>query len=147
MKAVIQRVKNCTVLVEGNVTGSLEKGLLIYLGIHRDDTDREVRYIAEKAVNLRIFNDENGKMNLSLKDIPGSDVLVVSQFTLYGDARKGRRPSYTEAAEPKKARLLYHAFLEYLTELGFSPAQGEFQAAMEVTYTNVGPVTILLNSR
>ena len=146
MKAVVQRVKNCSVLVDGELTGSLQKGLLIYLGVHKDDTEKEVRYMAKKAVDLRIFNDDNGKMNLSLKDIPGSDVLVVSQFTLYGDARKGRRPSYIEAAEPEKAKALYHAFLDYLKELGFSPAKGEFQAAMEVTYTNMGPVTILLDS-
>lgn len=146
MKAVIQRVKNCTVSVEGHLVGSLETGLLIYLGIHKDDSEKDVRYIADKAANLRIFNDDNGKMNLSLKDIPGSDILVVSQFTLYGDARKGRRPSYFEAAEPEKARFLYHAFIAYLSKRGFSPAQGEFQAAMEVTCTNVGPVTILLDS-
>jgi D-aminoacyl-tRNA deacylase len=146
MKAVIQRVKNCQVLVNGRIIGRLEKGLLIYLGVHRDDTEKEARYIAEKAVNLRIFNDDNGKMNLSLKDIPGTDVLVVSQFTLYGDTRKGRRPSYIEAAEPEKALNLYHTFLDYLKKLGFSPEQGEFQSEMEVTYTNMGPVTILLDS-
>lgn len=146
MKAVIQRVKNCQVLADGRVTGRLGKGLLVYLGVHKDDTEKEVRYIADKAVNLRIFNDENGKMNLSLKDIPEAGVLVVSQFTLYGDAKKGRRPSYATAAEPEKARDLYNAFLDYLRDLGFSPEQGEFQSAMEVTYTNMGPVTILLDS-
>lgn len=146
MKAVIQRVKKCSVSVDGRVTGSLEKGLLIYLGIHKDDTEKEIRYIAEKAGNLRIFNDDSGKMNLSLKDIPGTDIMVISQFTLYGDARKGRRPSYSDAAPPEKARLFYHAFIDYLKEIGFSPEQGEFQAEMEVTYTNTGPVTILLDS-
>jgi D-tyrosyl-tRNA(Tyr) deacylase len=146
MKAVIQRVKNCSVLVDGRTTGNLDHGLLIYLGIHHNDTEKEVRYIADKAVNLRIFNDQEGKMNLSLKDNPGSDLLVVSQFTLYGDARKGRRPSYSEAAGPEQAKTLYNAFIAYLQDLGYSPAQGEFQAVMEVTYTNIGPVTILLDT-
>jgi D-aminoacyl-tRNA deacylase len=145
MRAVVQRVRDCSVTVEGRLTGSIAAGLLVYLGVGRNDTEREARYISDKIVNLRIFVDEAGKMNLSALDVK-AEVLVVSQFTLYGDAREGRRPSYTEAAEPGSARSLYERVLSFLAESGLRVQHGEFQASMEVAYRNLGPVTILLDS-
>ena len=123
----------------------LRQGLLVYLGVGRNDTERDAQVLRDKVLNLRIFPDENGKMNLSVRDTGGS-VMVVSQFTLFGDAREGRRPSYTEAAEPEKARALYQAAVDLFRASGTATACGEFQASMEVTYTNMGPVTILLDS-
>jgi D-tyrosyl-tRNA(Tyr) deacylase len=119
--------------------------VLAYLGVGRNDTERDARLICDKVVNLRIFPDENGKMNLSVRDV-GGGVMVVSQFTLFGDARDGRRPSYTEAAQPEKARLLYDHVLALFRQSGLQVASGEFQASMRVSYTNVGPITILLDS-
>jgi D-aminoacyl-tRNA deacylase len=145
MRAVIQRVRGCTVSVDGIQKGSIDDGLLVYLGVGRNDAERDVRTICDKIVNLRIFMDENRKMNLSAIDLRKS-ILVVSQFTLFGDAREGRRPSYTEAAEPLKAKALYEMVLRTLAGSGLTAASGEFQASMEVTYTNVGPVTILLDT-
>ncbi len=145
VRAVVQRVRGCAVHVEGVLKGSVEDGLLVYLGVGRNDTDRDVQVICDKIVNLRIFVDGNGKMNLSALDM-GKGMLVVSQFTLFGDAREGRRPSYTEAAEPLKARAFYEKALQALAQSGLAVASGEFQASMEVSYTNVGPVTILLDS-
>ena len=145
MRAVVQRVKDAAVSVSGREVGSIRSGLLVYLGIGRNDTDRDLRILCEKVANLRIFLDENGKMNLSVTDVRG-EILVVSQFTLFGDAREGRRPSYTEAAPPELARSLYEKAVEALRLMGFRVATGEFQATMEVTYTNLGPVTILLDS-
>lgn len=145
MRAVVQRVCHCTVTVEGRITGSIDAGLLVYLGVGRNDTEKELRWICDKVVNLRIFTDAAGKMSLSVRDTAGG-ILVVSQFTLYGDAREGRRPSYTEAADPATARALYERSLALLGESGLRVEAGEFQASMEVSYTNMGPVTILLDS-
>jgi D-tyrosyl-tRNA(Tyr) deacylase len=145
MRAVVQRVRDCSVSVDGRETGTIGSGVLVYLGVGRNDTERDAKLICDKVVTLRIFPDENGKMNLSVRDV-GGGVMVVSQFTLYGDARDGRRPSYTEAAVPETARLLYEHVLGLLRQSGVTVASGEFQALMQVAYTNVGPVTILLDS-
>jgi len=146
MRAVVQRVQDCAVRVEGRVTGRIDRGLLVYLGVGQQDVEEDLSYIAEKVAHLRIFPDVQGKMNLSAADLRLA-ILVVSQFTLYGDARNGRRPSYSSAAEPEKARSLYLRMLQMLREKGFEVQEGEFAASMEVSYTNVGPVTILLDSR
>jgi D-aminoacyl-tRNA deacylase len=145
VRAVVQRVRDCAVRVDGRTTGSIEAGLLVYLGIGRGDTAATVKAVCEKLLGLRIFPDGNGKMNLSVRDTGGS-VLVVSQFTLYGDVRDGRRPSYTAAAEPGPARELYEAALAEIAAAGIPVAAGEFQASMEVSSTNMGPVTILVDS-
>ena len=145
MRAVVQRVRACAVHVDGVLKGKIDDGLLVYLGVGRTDTERDARTLCDKIVNLRIFTDENGKMNLSVRDV-GKALLVVSQFTLFGDARDGRRPSYTEAAEPAAARILYETALRILQGSGLTVAAGEFQASMEVSYTNMGPVTILLDT-
>jgi D-tyrosyl-tRNA(Tyr) deacylase len=145
MRAVVQRVVECSVTAEGRVCGRIERGLLVYLGVGTEDSEQDLKFLADKVVNLRIFPDSNGKMNLSVLDTGGA-VLVVSQFTLYGDARQGRRPSYTGAADPQKARLYYQRFAGVIREQGLQVETGEFAARMEVRYTNVGPVTILLDS-
>jgi D-aminoacyl-tRNA deacylase len=145
MRAVIQRVSRAEVTVEGAVTGEISRGLMILLGVGRDDTPAIAAALAEKAANLRIFEDENGKMNLSLLDLKGA-ALVVSQFTLYGDARGGRRPSFIAAAPSDQAKALYELFCEALRELGVTVATGVFQAMMSVELVNEGPVTILLDS-
>ncbi len=145
MRAVVQRVSRASVTVEGNVTGSIEKGLLVFLGIEEADTSEDVKYICDKVANLRIFEDEQGKMNRSVLDEGGS-VLLVSQFTLYGDARNGRRPSFSKAARPENALPLYEEAIRLLKEM--VPVEtGEFQAMMEVSLLNDGPVTILLESK
>jgi len=145
MRAVVQRVADARVTVNGRICGRIEEGLLVYLGVAAGDEERDLKYTVEKVVNLRIFPDSNGKMNFSVLDSGGS-VLVVSQFTLYGDARQGRRPSYTAAAEPEKARSFYDRFNEEIRSRGLQVETGEFAARMEVRYTNAGPVTILLDS-
>jgi D-aminoacyl-tRNA deacylase len=145
VRAVVQRVRDCSVSVDGQVKGRIETGLLVYLGVGRNDSQKDAASLCDKIVNLRIFTDPQGKMNLSVRDT-GGGMLVVSQFTLYGDAREGRRPSYTEAADPGSARILYDHALALLAGSGVPVASGEFQALMEVTYTNIGPVTILLDS-
>lgn len=145
MRAVIQRVRECSVTVEERTVGTIGEGLLIYLGIGGNDTDRDLAYMADKAAHLRIFPDGAGRMNLSLLD-HGGEALVVSQFTLYGDAREGRRPSYSGAAEPETAQRMYLGFVEALRAKGLRVATGEFAASMEVAYVNWGPVTILLDS-
>jgi len=145
MRAVIQRVSRAKVTVEGSVTGEISRGLMILLGVGRDDTPAIAAALAEKAANLRIFEDENSKMNLSLLDVKGP-ALVVSQFTLYGDARAGRRPSFIAAAPPDRARALYESFCEALQKIGVAVATGVFQAMMSVELVNEGPVTILLDS-
>jgi D-tyrosyl-tRNA(Tyr) deacylase len=153
MKAVVQRVFNAEIRSEGKICGGITRGLLVYLGVARDDAPADAGWMAEKTANLRIFEDENGKMNRSVKDIlaedpePGGGVLAVSQFTLLGDARKGRRPYYGEAAEPETARRLYEYFMDKIREQGLVCRSGVFQTRMEVTYTNNGPVTILLDSK
>ncbi|MFP4066683.1 MAG: D-aminoacyl-tRNA deacylase [Spirochaetaceae bacterium] len=145
MRAVVQRVTDCSVVVDGETSGALDRGILVYLGISTEDGQQDVRYVAEKAANLRIFEDEAGKMNRSVLDI-GGGACVVSQFTLYGDTRKGRRPSYNRAAPPEVAVPLYESFQEALRELGLFVATGVFGAVMHVRYTNLGPVTILIDS-
>lgn len=146
MKVVIQRVINASVTVDGIVKGRIDAGLLVYLGVAQDDTEKDANWLAEKIPNLRIFNDTEGVMNLSLKET-GGGVLVVSQFTLLADARKGRRPSWNGAATPEKAKELYEYFVNKIREQGVPCETGEFQAKMLVSYTNDGPVTILLDSR
>jgi D-tyrosyl-tRNA(Tyr) deacylase len=145
MRAVVQRVADARVSVNGRICGRIDRGLLVYLGVAVEDSEQDVRYTAEKVAALRIFPDSNGKMNLSVRDAGGA-VLVVSQFTLYGDARRGRRPSYASAADPDKALRLYRNFAERIQSLGLHVETGQFAAPMEVQYTNVGPVTILLDS-
>ena len=146
MRAVVQRVSSSRVTVDERVTGEVKKGLLVLLGVTHDDTSKDVDYMVDKATNLRIFEDENDKMNLSLKDI-GGEVMAVSQFTLYGDARKGRRPSFSDAARPDVANPLYEEFVEKLRAQGITVGTGEFGAHMMVELTNDGPVTILLESK
>ena len=145
MKAIIQRVSNARVIVKERKIAQIDKGMLVLLGVKREDTQQEAEFLAKKTVNLRIFNDRDGKMNLSLPDTKG-EVLVVSQFTLYGNCKKGRRPSFIEAASPEKADLLYQYYVECLREEGISVQTGQFQAMMQVELTNDGPVTIILDS-
>jgi len=145
MRAVVQRVSRARVTVNGAVSGEIPQGLMILLGVGREDTPAVAAALAEKVANLRIFEDENEKMNRSLLDVKGA-ALVVSQFTLYGDARGGRRPSFIAAAPPEQARALYEVFCDALRQLGISVATGVFQAMMSVELTNEGPVTILLDS-
>jgi D-tyrosyl-tRNA(Tyr) deacylase len=146
MRAVVQRVTSSSVSVEGRVVGEISSGLLVLLGVARDDGGADADYLAEKITNLRVFADGQGKMNLSLLDAGGA-ILVVSQFTLYGDTRHGRRPSYIDAAEPEKANALYEYFVERVRSQGVRVETGVFQAIMQVELTNDGPVTILMDSR
>jgi D-tyrosyl-tRNA(Tyr) deacylase len=146
MKAVVQRVKNASVSVGGSICGQCACGLLVYVGVAKGDAESDAEYLAEKAVGLRIFEDADGKMNLSVQETGGS-VLAVSQFTLLGDARKGKRPSYGEAAAPDIAKRLYESFMQKIRDRGLRCESGIFQADMEVTYTNDGPITILLDSK
>jgi D-tyrosyl-tRNA(Tyr) deacylase len=146
MRAVIQRVKNAQVIVNEKIIGTIGSGLLVLLGISREDTVDDVGYLVDKIVNLRIFDDQDGKMNCSLTDV-GGEMLIVSQFTLFADCRKGRRPSFTAAAEPAEAKNLYQYFIDRVKERGIAAATGEFQALMEVSLLNNGPVTILMDSK
>lgn len=145
MRAVIQRVTSASVTVDGRVAGKIGAGLLVLLGVSRTDNPESAAYLAEKIASLRIFSDEAGKMNLSLLDI-GSSALVVSQFTLYGDTRGGRRPSFLQAAPPEEASRLYEEFVRSMRALGVAVETGIFQAHMRVELVNDGPVTILLDS-
>jgi D-tyrosyl-tRNA(Tyr) deacylase len=145
VRSVIQRVTRASVRVDAQVTGEIGAGLLILLGVSRTDNQESSVYLAEKIANLRIFSDSAGKMNLSLTDIGGS-ALVVSQFTLYGDTRGGRRPSYLQAAPPEEANRLYEGFVSAMRGLGIKVETGVFQAHMQVELVNDGPVTILLDS-
>ncbi|MBO7184201.1 MAG: D-tyrosyl-tRNA(Tyr) deacylase [Oscillospiraceae bacterium] len=145
MRAVLTRVKSASVEIDGQVVGSIGKGFLILLGVGPNDTEKECRYLAEKALGLRIFEDENGKMNLGLEQVDGQ-VLVVSQFTLYGNCRKGRRPSFVGAAGPELGNTLYEKFLEICAELGYPPQHGQFGADMKVASVNDGPVTLILDT-
>ncbi|MDN5318558.1 MAG: D-aminoacyl-tRNA deacylase [Thermovirga sp.] len=133
-------------MVENDTVGAIDKGLLVLLGVTGDDSDRDVSWMAEKIVNLRIFEDENGKMNLSLRDV-GGKALVVSQFTLYGDCRKGRRPSFVKAAEPAMAERLYESFMDAVKDLGVAVERGKFGAHMKVELCNDGPVTLIVDSK
>ena len=145
MRAVIQRVKSASVTVGGSVVSEIQKGLLVFLGVAQEDTPADIDYMASKIANLRIFEDDEGRMNLSILDV-GGETLVVSQFTLYGDCRKGRRPSFIAAARPEKADPLYQAFMDKITQLGVPVKAGVFQAMMDVELINDGPVTMLLDS-
>ncbi|MGH7801793.1 MAG: D-aminoacyl-tRNA deacylase [Thermodesulfobacteriota bacterium] len=146
MRAVIQRVKEARVEVDGEVVGKIGQGLLVLLGVGKDDTEDDVRYLAGKVSGLRIFEDETGKMNLCITDVKGG-VLAISQFTLYGDCRKGRRPSFDEAAPPEVAERLYNLFIEEIRKSGIKVETGNFGALMDVHLINSGPVTILLDSK
>ena len=146
MRAVLTRVKSASVTIDGKINGKIGRGFLILLGVGPDDTEKECRYLAEKALGLRIFEDENDKMNLGL-DAIGGEVLVVSQFTLYGNCRKGRRPSFTDAAGPELGNAMYEKFLQYCQELGYPPQHGEFGADMAVESVNDGPVTLILDTQ
>ncbi|MDV3449304.1 D-aminoacyl-tRNA deacylase [Bacillus safensis] len=146
MRLVVQRVTNASVKVEEEITGAINEGYMVLVGVTHEDTEEDVLYLAEKLAHLRIFEDENGKMNRSLLDIKGS-VLSVSQFTLYGDTRKGRRPNFMKAAKPDAANSLYECFNKTLREKGIHVETGRFGAMMDVTLTNSGPVTILIDSK
>lgn len=146
MRAVVQRVINASVSVDGEVIGKINQGFVVFLGVGQDDDDNDIKYIADKIINLRVFEDEFEKMNLSLNDISG-EVLVISQFTLYGDCRKGRRPSFDKAGEPKRAKELYEKVCEYFIKSGIKTQTGRFAADMKVSLINDGPVTMLLDSK
>lgn len=146
MRAVVQRVKESAVTVEGNVTGEIGPGFLVFLGVKNQDTAAEADYLADKIANLRIFEDNAGRMNRSLLEV-GGEMLVVSQFTLYGDCRKGRRPSFIDAAGPEQANALYEHFVEKVRRKGINVATGQFRAMMAVSLINDGPVTLIVESK
>ena len=146
MRAVVQRVTNADVKIDGRVNGKIDDGLLVLLGVGNGDTEEDMKYIADKIIKLRIFSDENDKMNLSLEDVGGS-MLVISQFTLYGDCSYGRRPYLGNAMEPVSANEMYEKFVAYIREQGIHTETGEFGADMKVSLTNDGPVTIILESK
>ena len=145
MRAVLTRVKSASVTIDGEKVGEIGKGFLILLGVGPEDTEKECRALAEKALGLRIFEDENGKMNLGLDQV-GGQVMVISQFTLYGNCRKGRRPSFVGAADPELGNAMYERFLELCRELGYEPQHGQFGADMKVESLNDGPCTLLLDT-
>ena len=145
MRAVIQRVARCRVVVDGTTVGEIGRGLLVLLGIGKNDSEAAADYLVEKVIGLRIFEDDAGKMNLSVQEIHG-ELLVVSQFTLFGDVRRGRRPSFDAAARPEEANRLYQYFVEKVRAAGLRCETGKFQAMMNVELVNSGPVTILLDS-
>jgi D-tyrosyl-tRNA(Tyr) deacylase len=146
MRLLIQRVSHAQVSVDKQITGKIGVGLLVLVGITHDDTEKDVEYLAERCVKLRIFNDDEGKMNRSLQDI-GGEMLIISQFTLYADTRKGNRPGYSDAALPELANRLYEKFIEKIAEKNISYGCGIFGADMDVEFCNQGPVTILLESK
>ncbi|MFT5093106.1 MAG: D-aminoacyl-tRNA deacylase [Planctomycetales bacterium] len=146
MRAVVQRVASASVVVDGKIVGEIEHGFLVLLGVGTDDADADAVALAEKIAGLRVFEDDAGKMNLALNDV-GGQMLVVSQFTLFGDCRKGRRPSFVEAARPEKAELLYETFVAEVRGQGIIVETGRFQTHMDVSLVNDGPVTLLLDSR
>lgn len=146
MRAVWQRVLTASVKVEGSTVGKINKGALVLLGIEKNDSEQDIAYIADKCVHLRLFEDEKGKFNHSTMDIKG-EILLVSQFTLYGDCRKGRRPSFSEAALPEDARTLYERTVERIRDYGIHVETGKFQADMEISLINYGPVTVILDSK
>ena len=146
MRAVIQRVKSAAVYVEDRLSGKIDRGLLVFVGVAKGDKEDDLSYLASKIPDLRIFEDDAGKFNRSLREI-GGGILVVSQFTLYGVCRRGRRPSFTDAEEPMAAKNFYERLVERLREKGISVQTGEFQAKMEVHLVNDGPVTLLLDSK
>ena len=145
MRAVVQRVTYSSVKVDGEIVGEINKGFNVLLGISKEDTEEDMKYIKDKIINLRVFNDENDKMNLSLLDVKG-ELLLISQFTLYGDARKGRRPNFMNALGGEEAKSFYDKFVEIMKETGLKVETGIFGADMKVDIKNDGPVTILLDS-
>ena len=145
MRAVVQRVKNASVKVGGEICGRINEGLLVFLGISKEDTENDITYIADKLTGLRIFEDEDEKMNNSVVDING-ELLIISQFTLYGDCRKGRRPSFDGAMRPPMAEEMYEKFVDYVKKSGLKTETGKFGADMKVELLNDGPVTIILDS-
>jgi len=146
MRACVQRVSEASVTVDGQVVGRIGRGLLVLLGVEQEDTDADARYLCDKTVELRIFVDDQGKMNRSLLDV-GGGMLVVSQFTLLGDCRKGRRPSFVQAASPEEGNRLYELFVECVAARGVQVETGTFRAHMDVALVNDGPVTLLLDSK
>lgn len=146
MRVVVQRAKNAKVTVEGDTVGRIDFGLVLLVGVTHHDTEEDAAFVADKIVNLRIFEDESGKMNRSLLDVGGA-ILSVSQFTLYGDCRKGRRPNFMEAARPEHALSIYDTFNQQLREKGVIVETGRFGAMMEVSFTNDGPVTLIVESK
>jgi len=146
MRAVVQRVSKAQVNIEGDISGKIGEGLVVFLGICSQDSETDINWLADKIVHLRIFNDKNSKMNLSLTDI-GGEMLIISQFTLYGDCRKGRRPGFSTAAPPDLAKPLYEHFIEKVKQMGIKTATGIFQAEMQVALINDGPVTLMLDSK
>ena len=146
MRAVLQRVTRASVTVDGQVIGEIGRGLVVLLGVEQDDTEADAHQLADKTIQLRIFDDADGKMNLGLADVGGA-MLVVSQFTLFGDCRKGRRPSFIQAAPPELAERLYETFVAAVGVQGILVATGKFRAMMQVELVNDGPVTIILDSR
>ena len=146
MRAVVQRVKRSSVKVDGEIVGSIENGINVLIGICAEDTLDDIKYIVDKVVNLRIFQDDNDRMNLSLKDIDG-EILAISQFTLYGDCRRGRRPNFMNALGGNEAKVLYDEFIHMLRDTGVKVETGVFGAHMDVEIQNDGPVTILLDSK
>ena len=145
MRAVVQRVKHASVTIDGEITAKIDNGFLVLLGVHEDDSEKDAEYLAKKCCGMRIFEDEEEKMNLSVKDVGGS-FLVVSNFTLYADCRKGNRPSFVNAARPEKAIPLYEKFVSCVRENGIECQTGEFGADMKVELLNDGPVTIVIES-
>ena len=146
MRAVIQRVTSAEVTVDGRSTGKIGKGLLVFVGVGKGDGEADISYLSSKIPDLRIFEDHSGKFNLSLRDV-GGEMLIVSQFTLFGDCRKGRRPSFSDAEDPGVAKVLYEQLVERMKRQGIPVHTGEFQADMEVHLVNDGPVTLLLDSK
>lgn len=146
MRIVVQRSKEASVTINGSLTGSIEQGLVLLVGVTHEDTEEDARYLADKVAGLRIFEDDGGKMNLSVQEI-GGQILSVSQFTLYGDCRKGKRPNFMAAARPELAEPLYHRFNELLRERGLTVATGRFGEMMDVQLVNWGPVTLILESK
>jgi D-aminoacyl-tRNA deacylase len=146
MRLVVQRSKEAKVTVDGKITGSITSGFVVLVGVTHEDGEKDAEFLAEKVANLRVFEDEAGKMNLSLLDV-GGEILSVSQFTLYGDCRKGRRPNFMDAAKPEHAVTLYEAFNTFLREKGLKVETGVFGAMMDVSLTNDGPVTLIIDSK
>lgn len=146
MRAVVQRVTYADVKIDGVVNGKIDKGFMVLLGVGQEDTEEDMKYIADKIIRLRVFSDENDKMNLSLEDV-GGEMLVISQFTLYGDCSHGRRPYFGDAMNPTDANKMYEKFVAYVRERGIHTETGQFGADMQVTLTNDGPVTIMLDSK
>jgi D-aminoacyl-tRNA deacylase len=146
MRVVVQRSKKASVTVEGKITGQISKGLVLLVGVTHEDTVEDAEFVADKVANLRIFEDENEKMNFSLLDV-GGEILSVSQFTLYGDCRKGRRPNFMDAARPEHAKIVYNQFNNILREKGIIVETGVFGAMMDVSLTNDGPVTLIIESK